>query len=112
MVYASMTNGFTGTIDLSTMIEFTSDFTGCSEYSLTSYTDEAMSVQTTNTGTYFATNPSLRDLTSGGISKTLNFVVGTTGKPTNVFIQGQTNPQIQAAVSAGFSLEFMGCNEL
>jgi hypothetical protein len=43
MLFADSADGTTGTIDLDKMITISSNIAGCSEYTLTSYTDETKS---------------------------------------------------------------------
>jgi hypothetical protein len=87
---------------MSKMIEIYSDISGCSEYSLTSYSDLAKTTKTTTTGTYFATNPAIRNLDTGAISRTLNYVISSIHKPTDVYVVAKTNPQVLTAKSVSF----------
>jgi hypothetical protein len=74
------------------VIEFYSDIPGCSEYSLTSYSDSAKTTQTTTAaGTYFATNPALRNLGTGAIARILTYKISSINKPTDVYIVAKTN---------------------
>jgi hypothetical protein len=92
LIFPPFAVGATGTIDLSKIIEFYSDIEGCSEFSLISYTNSTKSEITTTTGTYFVTNPILRDLSTGALPKILSYKISSSLVPTEVFIKATTNP--------------------
>ena len=88
------------------MIEFYSDKPGCSVYSVTAFTDAQKTTQTTTTGTYLAVNPTIRELTTGLMTLSLDYTIGSRLYPENVFLEGKTNPEYKTALSAQIQIEF------